>query len=88
MPLTDELLFGLVIGAFIGIICVFLAKQKNRDPIMWFILGLIFNILALVAIGLVPYLDEETKKRRATLISKLLIIAIIILCGVIIYIFS
>ena len=37
-----------------GMLTAWLAGQKGRDKGEWFLLGAIFNILALVAVGLAP----------------------------------
>ncbi len=36
----------------------FIAKSKRRDAVGWFLLGLMFGILALIAIAAVPALAE------------------------------
>lgn len=37
-----------------GLLCSYVAKQKNRDGVNWFALGLIFNIFALLALIALP----------------------------------
>jgi len=39
---------------FMAAICAWLAGQKHRDPVGWGILGFLFGILALIALGLSP----------------------------------
>ena len=34
--------------------CAYLASQKGRDSVVWFFLGLLFGLLALIAIAAVP----------------------------------
>ena len=41
------IIWGIIFGGF----CAFLAKQKNRDAVGWFFLGLLFSIIALIAIA-------------------------------------
>lgn len=35
----------------------FVAKQKNRDSVGWFFLGLLFGPIALLALAAIPPLD-------------------------------
>ncbi len=49
--------WGIVFGAF----CAFLAKQKNRDTGAWFLLGLLFSLIALIAIAASPVRQKESK---------------------------
>lgn len=44
------ILQALVFGGF----CSWLAKQKDRDAVGWFFLGLCFSLIALIAIAAVP----------------------------------
>jgi len=46
---------GVIIGAF----CAYVAKQKNREAMPWFIGGLFFSIIALIAIAGVPVLENK-----------------------------
>ncbi len=46
---------GLVIGAFSS----FIANEKNRNGINWFLLGIVFNIVAMLALIAVPALPER-----------------------------
>ena len=38
------------IAIFVGVFCAYLAEKKNRNPIPWFLLGLFFNVFALLII--------------------------------------
>lgn len=51
---------GLIFGAF----SAYVAKEKNKGPLTWFILGFFFSILAILALAATPkkenkYLSEE-----------------------------
>ncbi|GEM_PF-3175313 len=48
---------GLVIGAFSS----FIANEKNRNGFNWFLLGVVFNIIAMLALIAVPALPESEK---------------------------
>ena len=32
-----------------GMLCAFIAQKKNKDPLVWFVVGAMFNVLALLA---------------------------------------
>lgn len=46
---------GFVFGGF----CAFIAREKGREPINWFFLGLVFSLLAVLALIAVPKVDRE-----------------------------
>lgn len=54
-------------GVIFGLFCVWLAHEKGRDGGSWFILGFIFGIFALLALGLAPSLKarSDTKANPA-----------------------
>ena len=58
----------MVIGLFflsslvIAFFCDFLAREKNRNGIAWFFLGLCFNIVALLALIGVPAKSQSFLK--------------------------
>lgn len=58
---------AIVFGGF----SAWLAKQKNRDPLGWFLLGMLFSLIALIAVAAAPpvkpkrnFLDEDTARLR------------------------
>ncbi len=53
---------GLVIGAFSS----FIANEKNRNGLNWFLLGIVFNIIAMLALIAVPALPENKAKTKET----------------------
>ena len=46
---------NLIIAAFTS----FIAREKNRDNIIWAFLGFFFGLLALLAVGLSPTLEKK-----------------------------
>jgi hypothetical protein len=57
--------FGILIGGF----CAYIAAQKGRSGGAWFFLGLLFGILALVAIAAVRALEKKEKQPEAEKIT-------------------
>ncbi len=49
------IIFELVVGMFTAI----KAKEKNRNPFIWFFLGFIFSVIALLVIFLLPYKENN-----------------------------
>lgn len=49
------IIFELVVGMFTSI----KAKEKNRNPFIWFFLGFIFSVIALLAIFILPYKESS-----------------------------
>jgi hypothetical protein len=44
-------------GVCIGLFCSYVAGQKNRSQVNWFILGFFFSFLALIALTAIPTLQ-------------------------------
>ena len=57
---------GLVFGGFAG----FIAGQKNRDALAWFLLGFLFSLLAILALVAVPNLSAEQAKIKPDVAVK------------------
>ncbi len=54
------LLFYGITGVVFGAFCFFVASEKNRDPIAWFFLGFLFQIVPLLALIGVSALPKPT----------------------------
>jgi hypothetical protein len=53
---------ALICGGF----CAYVASQKSRNVLSWFILGFSFSFIALLALMAVPTLSNETKRSRVS----------------------
>jgi len=53
---------AIVFGGF----CSFIAKEKNRDTAGWFFLGLLFSLIALLALIAIPKLEPSSKTGKDT----------------------
>lgn len=42
-----------------ALICAFVAKKKSRSPYIWFLSGLLFSFLALIAVLILPSLTSS-----------------------------
>ncbi|MFC2083649.1 hypothetical protein ACFLS9_01195 [Bacteroidota bacterium] len=60
----------IVVGAIFGGFCAFIAKEKNRDSAAWFFLGLLFSLIALIAIAVVPKLEKQMGSKESTETKK------------------
>ncbi len=64
-----QYILGVIAGELLSaILCYFLSKKKNRNIILWIILGFIFGIITLVILLLIPkkesYEEFEQKYRK------------------------
>ena len=59
MDLTILVLW--IVSAFF---CRYIAKNNNRDPLIWFILGLFFSLIALIIISILPKIEAPPQKPR------------------------
>lgn len=55
-------LVGIIIWLAIGMLCHHIAKKYYTHPILWGILGLVFNLLALIVLLVLVAIDMSKKK--------------------------
>ncbi len=61
----------LVLSIIFGCFSALVAEDKNRDPVVWFLLGLFFGLVALLAIcGMGKLRKSKNPDRRETLTIK------------------
>jgi hypothetical protein len=62
------LILILIQAVIFGCFCAYIAGQKNRGKIEWFILGFLFSILAILALVSIPTLkaEEDADERSAS----------------------
>jgi hypothetical protein len=58
------LVYGVVFGAF----SAYVAGTKNRDEAAWFVLGMVFGIVALLAIGLAAPASSPARPRTGSVL--------------------
>ena len=54
----DFLLIGWIV---IAVFCAMIASAKNRSTLIWFILGILFSLIAMLAIIGLPKIERERK---------------------------
>lgn len=68
-PEMIQTLISFFIFLLFGGICSYVAKQKGRDPVAWYILGMLFCLLSLIVLLLLPPLkpfkvNEEVEENE------------------------
>jgi len=58
------MIYMIIVWVCSAFLCGYIASQKNRGGIGWFLAGLAFGIFAVIAIAAVPSLSEEERKQR------------------------
>lgn len=48
----------LLIWLFMGLICSIIANNKNRNVYAWFVLGVLFSVIAVFVVALLPKLED------------------------------
>ena len=56
------ILQALIFGAF----AAFVASEKHRDPVAWFLLGALFSILAVIALIALPSAERSSAAERSS----------------------
>ena len=51
----ESIIAAVIIWAVMGFVCMEIAKRKGRSPILWFVIGVLFNFLALLIIAVLPH---------------------------------
>jgi cytochrome bd-type quinol oxidase subunit 2 len=70
--LMNIILWIILLQAFFcACFCSFIAQEKKRDKVAWFLNGLFFSLIALIAISGVPAL-LPTDEPRQNILSKLI----------------
>lgn len=59
-------LFIVLFWLFFGFLCSKIAKKKNRNTFSWFLLGLLFGLLALICIYFIKPLKVATQNNSKT----------------------
>lgn len=62
-----KMFLQLLVALIFAALCADQAKKRGRNPMVWFCLGALFNLLALVAVWLLPSyaeLEEGTENNR------------------------
>ena len=59
--MSNFMVIVIIQGFFFGLFASYIAAQKNRDTLNWFILGFLFSLLALLAIVGIPALKDTDK---------------------------
>ena len=54
--------FIMVMWLFSGFACSYIARSKDRSGVVWFILGLVFGLFAIITIGFTE--KAETKEKE------------------------
>lgn len=56
-----QVLISFCVFLFFGGVCSYVAKNKGRNPVMWYILGMLFCLLALIVLSLLPSLKTPAQ---------------------------
>lgn len=58
------MIFMIVVWIASAVLCAYVAGQKRRDRVSWFLAGLFFGVFAIIAVVAVPALTEEERQER------------------------
>ncbi len=53
---------NILILTLIGGVTAFLARERGRDPIFWFFIGILFSVFGLITLLVMPDLSKEANK--------------------------
>jgi hypothetical protein len=59
--------FVIVLWIVTAMFCTYLANEKDRSPLAWFILGVLFGPIALLALGFVPVGSKQCQTCAETI---------------------
>lgn len=60
----------IVISLICGVVCFLFAKEKGKNPILWFIIGLVLSILAILIIALIKKKINKKKENNPSSYEK------------------
>lgn len=55
----DYYIYIVIFELIVGFFTAFKAKEKNRNPFLWFFAGFFFSVIALLIIFIIPYNEED-----------------------------
>jgi uncharacterized membrane protein YoaK (UPF0700 family) len=50
----------IITSILVGAVCATIATKKNRDPVLWFFIGVALNV---VGLGIISFLESRAKKQ-------------------------
>ena len=56
-----EYLILAIVWCGCGVWCMNIAKQKNRDPVVWFLMGVLFAFIAVIVVYAVSPVDHKAR---------------------------
>lgn len=62
---TMSLGLAVLYCAIFGAVCAFIAQKKNRNGVVWFVLGALFSFFALIAVAVVPALPNRSSPAQS-----------------------
>jgi LytS/YehU family sensor histidine kinase len=60
---TRYLIIVLVISLIVGFISAFIARRKNKSPLLWFFIGFILNVIVILVV-LYYWRDSSGNSKR------------------------
>ena len=62
--MSGESLLLIYLGVICGTLCTYLAKKKELNPYIWFLLGFFLSVIALLIIIFVPPIDNSKQPKQ------------------------
>ena len=50
-----ELIVALLLWAALAFVCMQIAQKKGRNPTLWFVIGILFGIFAVLVVAFLPH---------------------------------
>jgi Na+/melibiose symporter-like transporter len=63
---TAALITVIVMNLLFAILCSWVATERGRDPVGWFVLGLFLGIIAFIPLAMVPTQERRERQTSAT----------------------
>lgn len=58
-----QMLFGLTLWMLIAFLNAYVAQTRGRDPLAWFMIGVVFNVFSLLALLILPKLEPKSDEQ-------------------------
>jgi len=56
---------SVIVGLLVGWVNALYAPKRGRDPLTWFVLGILFSLLSLITLLLLPPVKKKSEKKKA-----------------------
>jgi hypothetical protein len=67
--ISMTMVLSIIFWVLMGWLTSYLAQQRGRDPLLWFLIGMAFGLIGLLILFLLPVSEEESQNKEEGALS-------------------